>query len=132
MLEQGLVMLVESEIAPFAPPQTSYLAQLPKDQATPAWTYRFVSIKPNYTLTSARPGLTMRRMEIESFANNAADALNLADAIDNVLSGYRGTLADPDRTVVDSCFQSDLEDFFDEERRSYRRVFEYQLWFFQS
>ena len=36
---------------------------------------------------------------------------------------------DPDSTVIQGCFRSNLIDFFDEASRTYRRMLEYELWF---
>jgi hypothetical protein len=125
-------MLVQPAVASIAGIQAQYLAQLPKDDELPGWTYRVISNKPNYTLTSKRPGLTFRRIQIDVYGAAAADVITLAAAIDQVLSGYSGTLSDSDSTKVDSCFQSDLGDpQFDEARRTWRRFIEYTVNFMQ-
>ena len=48
--------------------------------------------------------------------------------IDAVLNGYAGTLADPDHTVVQGILRTNRRDFFDDERRTYRRMLEYEVW----
>lgn len=106
--------------------------QLPKDASLPMWTYRVISNVSGYTLARGLPGLSMNRMQIDCYARTGAEVINLAEAIDNVLSGFSGTLSDPDTTKIDSCFQSDVMDFFDDASRSYRRMLEYQVWFFRN
>jgi len=128
-IEQGMVILVQgnagvSAIAPLG----GFLAELPKGQALPSWTYLYVSDQATYTLTGPDP-LTMRRLQIDCYANAGADIVKLAAAIDAVLNGFKGLLSDQ-QTLVQGCFRSNLIDFpFDDVARTYRRMLEYQLWF---
>lgn len=132
MIEQGLVGLIEGNAAVRAiAPTGGFLAELPKDYPLPSWTHKTVSQPTSATLTSFK-GTKMRRWQIDCYGAAAADAINLAQAIDGVLDGFRGTLGDPDATYVDSCLQSDLIDFFDDASRSYRRMLEYEIWFVQN
>ena len=132
MIEQGLVGLIQADAAVRKiAPAGGFLSELPKDYPLPSWTQKTVSQPTSASLTSFR-GLKMRRFQIDCYGNAAADAINLAQAIDNVLDGFRGTLGDPDDTYVDSCLQSDLIDFFDDASRSYRRMLEYEIWFVQN
>lgn len=135
MIEQGLVGLIQGNagvraIAAFG----GFVSALPKDYPLPSWTHKTVSQPPSTTLTSFT-GLRMRRWQIDCYgtaASQGADTINLAKAIDTVLNGFRGTLGDLDATYVDSCFQSDLIDFFDDAGRTYRRMLEYEIWFVQN
>jgi hypothetical protein len=130
MIEQGLVALVQGDARVFSVCSAGgFFAELPKGQALPSWTYTFVSDVPLYSLDGPNP-LAMRRLQIDSFGTVAADSIRLAAAIDGVLSGYAGPLSDPDHTVVQGCFRSNLIDFFDNASRTYRRMLEYELWFY--
>ena len=129
MIELGVVKLVNSNAAVLAiAPVGGFFAQLPNDQKLPSWTYLGVSQTPNYELEGSS-SLYMRRVQIDCYGKTAADSIVLAQAIDAVLNGYRGTLTDPDHTFVDGCFQNNLIDYFDPDSRSFRRMLEYQLWF---
>lgn len=133
MIEAGISRLVQSDsaVAALCPRGGGYLVQLPKDAPLPAWTFAFVSESPDYLLTK-RSELTQRRLQVDCYGSIAADAITLADAVDQVLDRFQGTLADPDATVVHRCFFDNLIDFFDEGRQSFRRVLEYQIWFYQQ
>ena len=137
MIEQGIVMLVQANAAvlsALAQPDRvgGFFAELPKDQALPSWSYRIVSNVSGYTLAGGKPGFSMNRLQIDCYGATAPDVIGLAKAIDHVLSGYGGTLSDPDVTKVNGIFQSDVMDFFDDARRSFRRMLEYEVYFFQN
>lgn len=131
-IEQGLVMLVQdnSDVQALCS-AGGFLGQLPANQALPSWTHDTITQQTDYLL-SGRDSLVVRRVQLDCYGNTAAEAIQLAAAIDAVLNGYRGTLSDPDSTVVAGCFQSNLIDFFDDASRTYRRLLEYMLWFQQS
>lgn len=104
-------------------------SQLPENQARPSWTYKFYGGQPVSSLTT-KSGLRWRHMQIDSYGDNAADAVTLSAAIDAVLHDYRGTLSDPNSTVVDHVsLVEEPMDFFDDAARSYRRMTEYEVWF---
>jgi len=132
MIEQGLVLLVQasSEVAGIAP-GGGFFAKAPKDQALPLWTFISASDTQPYTLSGAT-GLVTRRLQINCDGAAAADCIRLAKAIDDVLSGFSGILADPDSTPVHGCFRSNVIDFFDDPGRTYRRILEYELCFTQN
>ena len=67
-------------------------------------------------------------VQIDCYAATRGEAVLLAAAIDAVLNGYAGTLADPDQTVVQGIFRINKRDFFDDARRTYRRMPEYEVW----
>lgn len=132
MIEQGIALLVTGDgtvtgIAPVG----GFLSQLPNDQALPSWTYQFVSDIPGYSFQGEN-SLTARRLQIDCFATNGADVIRLADAIDKVLSAYKGTLTDADSTRVEGCFRTMRIDFFDADAQNYRRLLEYMIWFHQD
>ena len=119
MIEQGLVQLVQGTPAVSAICAAGgFFAELPKGQRLPSWTYLTVSDPGNYILTGPEAG--MRRVQIDCYGTIAADAMRLAGAIDSLLSGFRGTLTDPDTVFVQGCFRSNLIDFFDADGRTYR------------
>ena len=131
MIDQGIVMLVSvdvtvaSLIQPGATGGTS--DELPKDSLLPSWTYKIVSEVPEYELQGKE--FPFRRLEIRSYGTIPADAVNLAQAIDKVLEGYRGNLPDPDSTHISSCLRSDRMSGFDDNRRAWWRMLEYEIWY---
>lgn len=125
-------MLVNARLS--SPPSTigGFLDVLPKNQALPSWSYSVVSFVPQLGLLTTT-GLAFLRLQIDVYgfeAQQGADVLTIAQQIDVTLNGFRGTLADPDSTYIDSCFTSDKKDFpFDPDARTYRRMLEYEIWF---
>ena|SRR5690242_21139617 len=132
MIESGLVALITADNAVRTiAPVGGFPSQLPNDQALPSWTYMFVSDIPGYSF-QGESSLTARRLQIDCFATNGADVIRLADAIDKVLSAYKGTLTDADSTRVEGCFRTMRIDFFDTDAQNFRRLLEYMIWFHQS
>jgi hypothetical protein len=129
MLELGIKDLVMANAGVLAIAATGgFLLSLPKDAVLPSWTYRSISDVGKYALRGEH-GFVTRRLQIDCYANplNPGQVVTLAQAIDQVLSGYQGTLSDPDSTIVYGCFRSDLIDFFDDAGRTYRRMLEYEI-----
>jgi hypothetical protein len=127
MLEQGISMLVNATIS--SPPFIGgFDVQLPKGAALPNWTYRNISDVPNTGLLFAK-GLARRRLQIDVYGYAAADAFTMASTIDGILHGFAGILPDPGATFVSSCFRSDIEDYYDEASRTWRRMLEYEISF---
>ena len=128
MIEQGLVQLVQGALAVKTIAATGgFLAELPKDQALPSWSYTTVADWADYVLAGP-VDLGSWNVQIDCYAATREQAVLLAVAIDAVLNGYSGTLADPDHTVVQGIFRTNKRDFFDDARRTYRRMLEYQVW----
>jgi len=130
MIEEGIVALVQGTpaVAAIAPAGGFLGTAFPKDSDLPTWTHLTVSEPGQYTL-SGRQSLTKRRMQIDCYANDPDSVVLLAQAIDAVLDGYRGTLPDDDSTVVQGCFRTDLQDFHGDDTRTSRRMLEYEIWF---
>ena len=125
MIEDGIVQLVQSDPTVLSLCQFGgFWLSLPKGTPLPSWSFTVVSEVTDYTL-AGRTDLTPRRLQIDTYAMEGAEALNLARAIDNVLSGYKGTLPDPQATVVQGCFRENEIDFFDDVSRTYRRMIEF-------
>jgi hypothetical protein len=128
MIEQGFVQLVQGTSAVNAIAAAGgFLAELPKDQALPSWSYTTVADSADYVLAGP-VDLGSWNVQIDCYAATREQAVLLAAAIDAVLNGYAGTLADPDQTVVQGIFRINKRDFFDDARRTYRRMLEYEVW----
>ena len=132
MIELGLVQSIQSDstVAALAP-VGGFFAQLPENQALPAWVYNTISESVDYLLAGP-DSLVERRVQIDCYGTTAAEAIALAAAIDRLLTGWRGTLPDPDATRVAGLFRSNLIDFFDQSARTFRRLLEYSVWFYQA
>lgn len=129
MIEQGLVLAVQADAGVQAiSPKGGFFATLPKDYVLPTWTYQTVSDVAGYLLTQPET-VGERRVQIDCYGLTAADAIRLANAIDTFLSGFRGTLPDPDATFVQGCFRDNMMDFFDPDSRTFRRMLDYKIWF---
>lgn len=131
MIEQGLVMLIQAGIG--SPPMAvgGFAGQLPTNLlGSPAYVYSVISDRPNTTLRGTR-GFGNRIMEFKCYGPSALLAQQLANAVDNVLDGYQGTLPDPDSTVVNSIIRTDRmgPDFSDSARNFYITL-EYSIWFY--
>lgn len=123
-------MLVNAGIS--SPPFVGgFSAELPKGFALPNWTYKIVFDHSDPTLTSFK---TLNRLciQIDCFGNADADALALAQSIDGVLDGFSGRLPDPDSTWVNTCFNTDRQNFFEDSPRNYRRMLEFTLMYAKS
>jgi hypothetical protein len=133
MFEEGLVSLLQADPAVGAmAPYGGFMSILPKGIALPAWCYTVVTEKPEYTLRG-KAGLIKTAIQIDCFGDSGADALALAYAIDNVLSGYRGTLPDPDATGIDSCFETNrITEPLDPASRTFRVILEYEIWVYEG
>ena len=128
MIEQGFVQLVQGTPAVKAIAATGgFLAELPKDHTLPSWSYTTVADSADYVLAGP-VDLGSWNVQIDCYAATREQAVLLAAAIDTVLNGYAGTLADPDHTVVQGVFRINKRDFFDDARRTYRRMLEYEVW----
>jgi len=125
MIEDGIAQLVQTD--PTVASQCvfgGFWLALPKGTPLPSWSFTVVSEVTDYTL-AGRTDLTPRRLQIDVYALDGAEALNLARAIDNVLSGYHGVLPDAQATVVQGAFRENEIDFFDDVSRTYRRMIEF-------
>lgn len=130
MIESGIAKLVQGDTAVAAIAATGgYVAAVPKGTPRPTWRQTYVGDQTTYTLDRLE-GPTRRRLQIDCFGGTQSEAVQLAAAIDAVLSGYRGTLPDSDQTVVQICKRTNLIDFEpDESSRTYRRLLEYAITF---
>lgn len=132
MIEQGIVMLVNADPAVAAmlgAGTGGFFGSLPKDQARPSWSYKVVSSTDLSGSLDAGRQVSQERWQFDFYGDTAAQAILLAQAIDNVLYRFYGVLPDPDATPVQAIFRMDVMDEFDNGARSYRRTMDYQLTF---
>jgi hypothetical protein len=130
VIEQGIQMLVQADADVLALcPEGGFLSSLPKDFPRPSWAYKIVSSTPLSRTLGRQRQVLQERWQIDCFGDSPADAIRLAKAVDAILNNYSGALPDPDATVVQGIFWTDLTDFFDDVARSYRRCLEYELVF---
>jgi hypothetical protein len=130
MIDLGIVMLVNAGLG--SPPFVGgFDSELPKDAALPNYTYTIVFDHPDTGLEFFK-GLSKLSFQIDCYGNSANDALTLSRSIDLILNGFQGVLPDPDATRVSSVMGTDRRNFFDDSRRTFRRMLEYEIWYFQN
>src|SRR5437764_1980125 len=94
MIEQGFVELVQGTLAVKAIATAGgFLAELPKDQALPSWSYTTVADSADYVLAGP-VDLGSWNVQIDCYAATREQVVLLAAAIDAVLNGSAGKLAD--------------------------------------
>jgi hypothetical protein len=143
MLEAGLVILIQANptVAALVTGPSGFGATLPKDwltaTRTAAWTYRSINDKDPLGLRGEH-GFCHKRLEVNSFGTTDDIALTLDLAIRRTINAWSGTLSDTDPsspiapgTLVDHIEVIGQEDFYDEENRSYRRMTEYRIMYYQ-
>src|SRR5260370_36134168 len=112
MIEKGFVQLVQGTPAVKAIAATGgFLAELPKDHALPSWSYTMVADSADYVLAGP-VDLGSWNIQVDCYAATREQAVLLAAAIDTVLNGDAGTLADPDHTGVQGIFRINQRAFF--------------------
>src|SRR4051812_24491038 len=127
MIEEGLVKLIQgnSAVAALTPAGGGFFVALPKGQTLPSWSYQSISDTADYCLDGTR-GVAMRRVQIDVFGSDesrGADCLALAAAINDACDGVVGlTMADTPPTYLSACIRSDVQDFFDDAGRTFRRM----------
>ena len=130
MLEQGLVSLINSNTAvQEICVNGGYLVELPPNQVLPSWTHTTISEPQEYLLDGTPSAPTMRRWQVDSYAQTADVCIKLSAAIANALAGFRGRLSDPDSTGICGIFADNLVDFFDSAARTYRRCADYRVFY---
>ena len=136
MIDGGLVNLINSNSAVAAVLGTNTggfpYDELPKNLSLlslPSWAYEFYGGVAQRGLTTVG-GLRWRRFKVHSIGLQDQTAA-LDAAITTALIGYAGTLSDG--TIVDSIWDlaAPAEDHFDSVTRTFRRVSEFQVWFYQ-
>jgi hypothetical protein len=136
VIEQGIVMLVQQDPGVLTICSSGgFMSTLPKGFALPSWTYLTVGNTSEDDGLTTISTLNRRMLQIDVYGDPAAqgaDVLALAQVIDDVLGGYAGVLPDPDQTLCQGCFQSNMQDFFDDANRGYRRMLEYEIWYSRS
>jgi hypothetical protein len=132
VIEQGIVMLVQNNASVKNLCKSGgYWLSLPKDPVYPSWCYNVISSSTERTLEKQKL-LCFERWQIDVFSNDGGQCMSLACAIDDALDHFSGLLPDPDQTLVQGVFRSDIIDFFDTTVRNYRRMLEYELHFLRK
>lgn len=109
-------------------------AQLQANNSYPGWTYENITRQVNSGLQFVK-GMNTIRWQVDCFGSPGGqgnDCISLAYAIENCLVGFVGVLPDVDATQVNFCELIDQHDFFDSAARSFRRMIEFEIIFFQN
>jgi hypothetical protein len=106
--------LVGGCASPFSPGTNVRAFILPEGSSFPAIVYFVVATAPLTSMDGVN-ALQMKRFQIDCYSNlnsgGAVGAKTLAQAVHNLLDGYRGTLSDG--TYVQSCLPNEDVDTFD-------------------
>jgi hypothetical protein len=132
MIEAGLVALINADAGVQAITTTGgYLSELPPNATLPSWTHSVISEPVDYLLTGPDT-LVKRRVQIDAYSQSPDTCLTLSYAIEQVLSGYSGTLQDTAATVVALVAKDNMTDFFDDDARNYRRSVDYFVFYYKQ
>ncbi|SEB40701.1 DUF3168 domain-containing protein [Terriglobus roseus] len=125
MLEEGLFQLLTSDSDVASCISTRYFPlMLPDDAALPAVTYQRVSTVTSPTLNGFTD-LVQVRLQIDTWATTYADARRAAQAIQNAIEGFLGTL--PDGTAVAAATLLSQMDTYESVARYYRVTTDYRI-----
>jgi hypothetical protein len=130
--ENGIVQLVQGNaaVAALCTSGGGFLAELPKGQPLPSWTYQTISNVPEGRALASIGGLRRWHVQIDCFGYAASDVISLSEAVIQSLNGFKGALSDTDKTSVDSAFWIDSHDpEFDSVSRTWRRVIEFEVFY---
>ena len=107
MIEQGLLMQIQSGLGspPLAP--MGFAGQLPKDYQGmtqgAAYVYSVIDDQPDTGLQFTN-GLVMRVFQFDCYGANALTSMTLAKLLDGAINGFgQARLSDPDSTYVSIC-----------------------------
>jgi hypothetical protein len=134
MIDGGLMQLISTNAGVIAAGGTfgSFL-QLQTNNTYPGWTYENITDDSDSGLQFVI-GMVTIRWQVDCFGSPSGqgnDAIALAEAIRKALVGFVGTLPDVDETQVNFCKLIDKHDFFDSAARSFRRMIEFEVIYFQ-
>jgi hypothetical protein len=147
LVEQGLVILVQTPLAAAGPPLSrvagGYGDILPKDAITPptgnspgnpmAWVYKTVSRVPDY-IVAGRTGWTEWNVQIDCHGVTKANAIALRQAVwETLRGGFQGVMADPDATFIFGIYERDWPpSLFSDANRTFVEPLEYQVIYQQT
>lgn len=110
-----------------------YPIQLAQGVTAPSLVYHVVSENTDYNISHSS-GLVMSRIQIDAYALTQSVAFDLADAVKDVLSGFRGIVAygsnSPQDTItIRGIFGDNGRDLFTDASKLYSFQRDYLVWF---
>jgi hypothetical protein len=124
MVEEGITSLLLADATLSGLIGTRiYPVLVPSDPVYPLLTYQVVTSKREYTLSNA---VTKQKcIQFDCWGSTYSDSKQVQQALENVLSGYNGTLSDG--TKVLGTFLDAEHDDFQSDARDYRAISEYVI-----
>ncbi len=118
-------LLADAEVNALVGGSRIHHARLPQDQVEPSVVYHNISGIGDYHLQSDS-GLGQVRMQIDSWAQSADAATELANAVYDRLTGVRGYM---DTVSVKGTFLTSGRDDYDDVNRLYRISRDFIIWY---
>jgi hypothetical protein len=139
MIEKGLRDLLCNDdtvgpmvggcLSPFSPGQRVRPILLPEGSNYPAIVYLVTATSPLTSMDGVN-ALQMKRFQIDCYGANAVAAKSLAQAVHNLLDGFRGVLSEG--TLVQSCLPNQDVDTFDFDPQVFRIMCDFNVRFIES
>lgn len=101
--------------------------QMPQGEKRPSLVYHRVSGSSDYHMAGSS-GLAQSRMQLDSVAEHAALAVQLANAVHDRLSGFKGT---QDGVVIQGSFMVNEREDFDSTALLFRVTRDYAIWYME-
>jgi len=125
-LEEALVTLLLADVGFTAVcGERLFPVVIPQDVALPSVAYQRISGAREYAL-DGRSGLARPRIQFTCVGNRYSDARNAANALREVLSGYRGTV---DGVWIQAAFLENEDDAFTDDSGLYSVQQDYFIWY---
>lgn len=118
-------LLADMDISDAVDGERIYPVVLPQGVTDPSIVYNRISAIGDHHMQGAS-GLTRTRMQVDAYATTHDAAASLADAIKEVLDGYRGLMGSV--TVQGVFFDTEREDYQDDVKL-YRVSRDYFIWY---
>lgn len=129
---RSLLLLDPIVFALVGTPARIYPNQLPQGQRLPSVVFRRITEFGDYHL-QGDSGLQQTGVQVDAYAPSADDAVRLADAVHDAISGFRGPVTDansPPVTVeIRSVQQTNGRDLFDDATALNRMSRDFFIWF---
>ena len=113
--------------APVVAPNTPwriYPDILAEGVTLPALTYTLIDDKTEHTLDGASEGMYYPRVQIDIWANNSIDRMNLGLAVKESLDGYTGLMVGTEVCVL--LWDNEIDNY-EPERLQYRKTLDFRI-----
>ena len=123
------MLINDATVGPMVGNQRVRPMMLPEGSDLPAIVFLVAATNPLTSMDGVN-ALQMKRMQIDCYGQNAPQAKALAQAVHNLLDGYKGTLSEG--TQIQSCLPNNDVDEFDYDPQMYRVICDFNIRFIES